>query len=260
MVDSTPSVDTSYRDAACVITLNRPERYNAITIPMMQELSAALAEADTDERAACVIVTATGRGFCAGQDLNVLAEFYGEHDPAELGGILRNHYNDVTARIWGLGKPVIAAVQGTAAGAGWSLAVACDLRIAARSARFVPAFAKLGLVPDMGGTTSLVHTVGYAKAMEFALLTDALSADEALAWGLVNRVVSDGDLMATAYDYARHISALPPEGVRLTKQALRAALVTEPARQLHTEAWLQALAASSAEHAKRVLAFAAQKR
>ena len=255
MTEPNASIETSYRDGTCVITMNRPERYNTITIPVMQRLRTALDEADANEGVRCVILTAAGRSFCAGQDLKVLAKFYEQHHPGELGDVLRDHYNAVVERIWSLGKPVIAAIQGIAAGAGWSLALACDLRVAGRSARFVPAFAKLGLVPDMGGTTSLVRAVGYAKAVEYALFTESMTADEALEFGLLNRVVPDEELMAVARELAQRINALPPTGVRLTKQALQGGIIEDPLRQLQTEAWLQAVAAATPEHAKQVIAF-----
>ena len=254
-VEPNPSIQISQRGAVGVVTLNRPARFNAITIPMMRRLYAALDELDGDDRIGCVILTADGRGFCAGQDLNVLHQFYGSHDPSELGDILRREYNPVIERIAAMRCPVIAAVQGVAAGAGWSLALACDLRIAGQSATFVPGFAKLGLAPDLGGSSSLVESIGLARAMEFALLTDRMSAADAERIGLINRVVPDDQLQSTAMQWAERIAAIPREAVRLTKRGMRTEAALAAGGRLADEANDQAICASQPAHRDAVASF-----
>jgi 2-(1,2-epoxy-1,2-dihydrophenyl)acetyl-CoA isomerase len=222
---------------------------------MMRRLRAALDDAAEDASVRCVILTATGKGFCAGQDLNVLSKFYENHDRSEISGFLDGDYNAVIERMWSLEKPIIAAVQGVAAGAGWSLALACDIRLAARSARLVPGFGKLGLVPDMGGTWTLVRAVGYAKAMEFALFTDALTADEALSRGLLNAVAPDDALLPMALAWAARVAKIPSSCVALTKRALQKAVEGSASEALNREAFFQAVAASAPEHAEQLAAF-----
>lgn len=255
MLEPNPSILTTRRDGVAIVTLNRPERYNAINVPMMQRLAAAIGEAAGDDAVGCVILTGSGPGFCTGQDLKVLAAYYEHNAPSGLGELLRVHYNAVVHAIRGIEKPVIAAVQGIAAGAGWSLALACDVRVAAQSAKFVPAFATLGLVPDLAGTSSLIDAVGYAKAMEFALFTESLTAQQALDFGLLNRVVPDDQLIETCMDMARRVCALPRTGVSLTKRALQAACEQSTSAQLKLEAWLQSIAAAAPGHADRVKEF-----
>ncbi len=252
--ESNASVVSKVSGGIVTILLNRPERLNTITIPMMQRLRAALEEAESIG-AGAVILTAAGKGFCAGQDLKVLRELHKHHPPSKLGEILATHYNPVIDCIHSLRMPVIAAVQGVAAGGGFYLAMACDLRIAGASARFVPGLAKLGLAPCLGGSRALVDAVGYARAIEIALGVDELSAADAHSAGLVNRVVADDDLQSTARSLADRICSLPKIGVASTKRLLRqaAAEVLEPTPK--TEAWMQTLAANHPEHAKRVQDF-----
>jgi 2-(1,2-epoxy-1,2-dihydrophenyl)acetyl-CoA isomerase len=236
------------------VLLNRPDRLNTITIPMMQRLRDALEVAESSG-ARAIILTASGKGFCAGQNLENLAATYKHHPPSVLGSIIAEHYNPVIECIHNLPIPVIAAVQGVAAGGGFYLAMACDFRVAARSARFVPGLAKLGLAPCLGGSRALVDALGYARAMEVALGVDELSAEQAHAAGLVNRCVEDDQLQSTARALADRICALPRQGVSLTKRLLRQASteVLEPTPK--TESWIQAIAATDPEHAKRVEQF-----
>jgi 2-(1,2-epoxy-1,2-dihydrophenyl)acetyl-CoA isomerase len=259
MTESNPSISLTVTGAIARIVLNRPERYNAINEPMMQRLRAALDEA-RDPAVRCVVLSARGKGFCAGQDLNVLAQQY-EHQPsANPTDLLRETYNPVIAAIRDLPKPVIAAVQGVAAGAGWALVLACDLRIAARSARFVPAFPALGLAPDMGGASALVESVGYARALEFLLLSEGLTAEQAQAIGLLNAVVEDSALPATTDVWAERIVSLAPAGVAQTKRLLRDAARHANDRSLADEAWAQAMAASDPDHRALIAAWRSARR
>lgn len=247
MPEQNPSIVVLHSDGVARITLNRPDRYNAINIPMMQRLRAALDDA-RDPAIRCVILTARGRGFCTGQDLKLLALQHAQRPPGDISKLLTEAYNPVIAAMRDLDKPILAAVQGVAAGAGWALALACDLRIAARSAQFVPAFIRLGLVPDMGGAAALVEAVGYARAMEFALLTERVSADDAKALGLVNAVVEDAELEQAVEAWAQRITTLPAAGVAGTKRLLRSAAAHCGDAWLRQEAWAQGVAASDPAH------------
>ncbi|MCA9251692.1 MAG: enoyl-CoA hydratase-related protein [Phycisphaerae bacterium] len=254
MTHSNATVTSSTHGAVTTILLNRPERLNTITIPMMQRLRDALEVAEASG-ARAVILTATGKGFCAGQNLENLAATHKHHAPTVLGSIIAEHYNPVIECIHHLTIPVIAAVQGVAAGGGFYLALACDFRIAAKSARFVPGLAKLGLVPCLGGSRALVDAVGYARAMELALATDEISAANAHAIGLVNRCVDDDQLLPTARALADRICALLQKSVGLTKRMLRQASADASGPTPKSEAWMQSIAASEPEHAERVRQF-----
>ncbi len=254
MNEANATVVSSAEGGVTTILLNRPDRLNTITIPMMQRLRDAL-EAAESSGARAVILMATGRGFCAGQNLENLAATYRHHPPTVLGKIIAEHYNPVIERIHNLTIPVIAAVQGVAAGGGFYLAMACDIRIAAKSARFVPGLAKLGLAPCLGGSRALVDALGYSRALEVALGVDEIIAPEAYAAGLVNRCVDDDDLLSTACALADRICALPQNSVRLTKQLLRQASMDASRPSPKTEAWIQSIAASDPQHAERVQQF-----
>ena len=178
-----------------VITLNRPQRLNAFNEAMHQALKGALVEAEEDSDCRALLLTGAGRGFCAGQDLNDRLSKPGE--TAVLGGALEAHYNPLVRKLRALPFPVVAAVNGVAAGAGANIALACDIVFAARSASFVQAFAKIGLVPDSGGTWFLPRLVGPARARGLALTGEPLSAEKAEAWGLIWKMAEDLELMGT---------------------------------------------------------------
>src|SRR5260370_1216130 len=207
-------VETSRDGAVLTITLNRPEKLNAFTGEVHKALSAALKEARGDDVRA-VVITGAGRAFCVGQDLTEFRDAAG--DIAER---LRATYHPNVLAIRALEKPVIAAVNGVAAGAGMSFACACDLRLAADSASFVPAFIRIGLVPDSGGTFFVTRLLGYARAFEWLCSGRTLSADEAHAWGLVNEVVGADDLAGRAAELAAQLAALPTQAIGMTKRLL----------------------------------------
>ena len=255
MIEPRPSVQFSLEGAVGVVTLNRPRRYNALTIPMMRRLQHALQTLDDNTAVGCVVIRATGPGFCTGQDIKVLDRYYRHHRAAELGDIIRNHYNPVIERIATMKRVVIAAVQGVAAGAGLSLAMACDLRVAGRSAAFVPAFAKLGLIPGLGGTSALVESVGLARAMELALLVDRMSAEQAARVGLVNRVTDDDELTETVMGWARRIASFSREATQQTKRALRVAAGLALGGNLDAEAHAESRCAADPAHRDLVTAF-----
>jgi 2-(1,2-epoxy-1,2-dihydrophenyl)acetyl-CoA isomerase len=247
--DSTVRFDVA--DAIATITLDRPAALNALTVPMKEELLAALQRAETDRAVRAVIVTGAGRAFCAGQDLHERLE----PDAAPLGDELRLRYNPIARAMRGLPKPIVGAINGVAAGAGASLAFACDIRVAAEGATFALAFGRVGLVPDTGATWLLPRLVGGSRAAEIALLGTVLSASDALAIGLVASVVPADALADVARGLAGRLAAGAPIALALTKQALNAAWERDFDDALELEEELQDRAGRSADHAEGIAAF-----
>lgn len=245
------------KDAGAVrtITLNRPDVLNACNEALLVALSRALRDAEKDAAVRCVVLTGAGRAFCSGQDLAEVAEGYSSGAMLELGSRLRNHYNPVILKLRTMEKPVIAAVNGAAAGGGAGLALACDIRIAAASASFIQAFIHVGLVPDCGNTFLLPRLIGISRAMEMAFTGRKVKADEALQTGLVNQVVPDDQLSAATADFAAKVAALPTRAIGMTKRAINAAWTTELEAQLEYEAMLQTAAGKTADHREGVTAF-----
>jgi 2-(1,2-epoxy-1,2-dihydrophenyl)acetyl-CoA isomerase len=248
---ASPTVRLEVADAVATITLDRPDDLNALTVPMKQELLAAFRNVERDSAVRVAILTGAGRAFCAGQDL---AERL-QPDAAPLGDELRERYNPIVRAMRALDKPIIGAINGVAAGAGASLAFACDLRIAGEGASFALAFGRVGLVPDTGATYLLPRLVGTARAFEIALLNAPIAAADALAWGLVTRVVAPDDLMPTALQMATRLAACAPRAIALTKRALNAAWDRGFDAALEYEAHLQDLAGRTADHAEGIAAF-----
>ena len=240
---------TRREGAVLTITLNRPDVLNALDLAMHRGLAAALAEAaKADVRA--VVVTGAGRGFCVGQDI---AEFP-EH-PAAVGELLRTQFNPNIRALRDLAKPVIAAINGPAAGAGLAIAMACDLRLAATSASLVPAFLGIGLVPDSGLSWTLPQLIGAAASFEWLVFGRKMTADEAAARGLVTRVVDDAALAQEAAALAADLAARPTAAIGMTKRLLQDAATRSLPAQLDEEARLQALAAAGDDFAEGVAAF-----
>jgi 2-(1,2-epoxy-1,2-dihydrophenyl)acetyl-CoA isomerase len=237
------------------ITLNRPEVLNAFNDAMLAALSKAVREADKDKSVRCLLITGAGRAFSSGQDLADVRERYASDAPIELGGHLRKYYNPIVAKLRSMEKPVLAGVNGVAAGAGCSLALACDMRMAAESASFIEAFVNVGLVPDSGSTFMLPRLVGVARAMEMAFTGRKVKSDEALRMGLVNRVVPDGELASSAMQLAAKLASLPTQAIGLTKRAMNAAWNADLVDQLDYEAMLQTTAGQSHDHREGVVAF-----
>jgi 2-(1,2-epoxy-1,2-dihydrophenyl)acetyl-CoA isomerase len=244
-----PEVETRKDEGVLTITLNRPEVLNAFDSAMHGAFRAALEEAAAQDVRA-VVLTGAGRGFCVGQDLKEFREATGD-----IGERLRTTYNPNVLALRDLEKPVIAAVNGPAAGAGLSLACACDVRLAAASATFVPAFVNIGLVPDTGGTYFVERLLGYSRAFEWLCSGRPLSAGDAHAWGLVEEIVSDGRLAGRAAELAATLAALPTRAIGLTKRLLEHAALASLADQLELEAELQAEAAASEDFREGVAAF-----
>ena len=242
-------VETSRDGGVLTITLNRPEVLNAFDAAMHRALQAAFKEARADDVRA-VVVTGAGRGFCVGQDLTEFRESAGD-----IGERLRSTYHPTILGLRSLDKPVVAAVNGAAAGAGLSLALACDLRLAADSATFVPAFINIGLVPDSGGSFFAARLLGYARALEWLASGRRLTAAEAHAWGLVSEVVEADALAERAAALAAELAALPTRGVALTKRLLDHAQTATLEEQLEWEAQLQAAATRTEDFREGVAAF-----
>ncbi|CUX83370.1 MAG: bifunctional ring 1,2-epoxyphenylacetyl-CoA isomerase/3,4-dehydroadipyl-CoA isomerase PaaG [Roseibaca calidilacus] len=236
------------------LVLNRPDKLNAFTPEMHMALRAQIDRAAQDGAVRAVLLTGAGRGFCAGQDL-------GERDPRkagpkpDLGATIGTYYNPLIRAIRALPKPVVAAVNGVAAGAGANIALACDIVLASDMARFVQSFAKLGLVPDAGGSWALPRLLGEARAKALALTGEPLSATQAADWGLIWRAVPDDALMPEARALALKLAKGPTYGLGLTKQAIQAAATNSLDAQLDLEQDYQRRAGASADYAEGVTAF-----
>jgi 2-(1,2-epoxy-1,2-dihydrophenyl)acetyl-CoA isomerase len=233
------------------LTLDRPAALNALTVPIKVALRETLESIAVDRSVRAVILTGAGRAFCAGQDLAEREQ----PEAAPLEVEVRERYNPIIRALRTMGQPVIAAVNGVAAGAGASFAFACDLRIAAEEARFVLAFGRIGLVPDSGATWFLPRLVGPAKAAELAFLGDGVDATEALRLGLVSRVIPGDQLMPEARALAGRLAAGAPLALALTKTALDRSMTIDLDEALEGEAKLQGIAGSSTDHAEGLAAF-----
>jgi 2-(1,2-epoxy-1,2-dihydrophenyl)acetyl-CoA isomerase len=241
------------------IILNRPDKLNAFNPEMHKELRAALEQA-LDERAIrAVLLTGAGRGFCAGQDLSERNVAPGAA-PIDLSVSLGSYYNPLVRRLRELPKPIVCAVNGVAAGAGANIALACDIVLAARSASFVQSFARLGLVPDSGGTYFLPRLVGTARAMGLAMLAQPLSAEDAERWGLIWKALDDDKLMPEATALAQKLASGSTKGYGLTKRAIHASAGNSLDAQLDLERDLQRDAGFSEDYRKAVAEFLAKRK
>ena len=240
---------TGYR----VITLNRPERLNAFNDAMHQALRKAIGDAEADKSCRALLLTGAGRGFCTGQDLADRLVKPGE--TMVLGDTQEAHYNPLVRKLRALPFPVVAAVNGVAAGAGANIALACDIVLAARSANFIQAFARVGLVPDSGGTWFLPRLVGEARARALALLAEPLSAEKAEQWGLIWKCVDDAALASDAQKLCEHFAIAPTQGLALIKRALNASADNTLDAQLDLERDLQRAASLTPDYAEGVRAF-----
>jgi 2-(1,2-epoxy-1,2-dihydrophenyl)acetyl-CoA isomerase len=242
-------VETTRDGAVLTITLNRPDVLNAFNADMHRCLAAGLKEA-RDASVRAVVITGAGRGFCVGQDLTEFREA-----PGDIGSRLRDTYHPNIRAIRALEKPVLAAVNGVAAGAGVSLACACDLRLAADGAAFIPAFINVGLIPDSGGSYFVTRLLGPARAFEWLASGKKLTAAEAQAWGLVSEVVDGDSLGRRAGELAAQLAELPTRGIGMTKRLLDRATAASLEEQLEREAQVQAAATQTEDFREGVAAF-----
>jgi 2-(1,2-epoxy-1,2-dihydrophenyl)acetyl-CoA isomerase len=238
-------------DGIATITLDRPDALNALTVPLKEALLGAFRTVARDRSVRAVVLTGAGRAFCAGQDLKERLQ----PDAAPLAVELRERYNPIIRAMRALDQPIVGAINGVAAGAGASLAFACDIRICAENASFVLAFGRIGLVPDSGATWFLPQLVGPAKAAELALLGETLSAQDAERFGLVVRVVPTDALAAEARAIAERLAGLAPQALALTKRALDRSWSVTLDEALEDEALRQAVAGATADHAEGMTAF-----
>ena len=235
------------------ITLNRPDRLNSFTQAMHADLRDALARVKSDATLRVLLLTGAGRGFCAGQDLSEGEVPPGK--PIDIGGIIERSYKPLVLALRSLPMPVVCAVNGLAAGAGANVALACDIVVAAKSASFIQAFCKIGLLPDAGGTYFLPRLVGSARARGLALLGDKLSGEQAAEWGLIWKCVDDDALTATVEALLRQLAAAPTRALAATKEALDAASGNTLEAQLNCERDLQQTLGRSADFQEGVAAF-----
>ncbi len=239
--------------AVTTLTLNRPKKLNSFTWAMHQEIKFAIEEIENKGETRCLLLTGEGRGFCAGQDLGDPAfELKPEFD---VGETLEKNFNPLALKLRALPFPVICAVNGVAAGAGANIALACDIILAARSANFIQAFSKIGLVPDAGGTYALTRVLGEARAKALAMLATPLTAEKAEAWGLIWQVCDDDKLMQEARTMAVHLAAQPTRALALTKKAIHEAPTNDIATQLNLERDLQREASQTHDYREGVQAF-----
>ena len=251
---SETSIRLEIAEGYAAVTLNRPDRLNSFNPEMHRQLRDALAEIERRADVRAVLLTGAGRAFCAGQDLSERRLAPGD-PPPDLGASLDANFNPLVRRLRALPKPVVCAVNGAAAGAGANVALACDIVIAGRSASFLQAFCKLGLVPDSGGTYFLPRLVGSARAMGLALLGERVSAEEAERIGLIWRCVDDASLADEARALARHLASQPTRGLAAIKHALQSAATNSLDAQLDLERDLQRELGRTHDYREGVTAF-----
>ncbi|GAB3456868.1 2-(1,2-epoxy-1,2-dihydrophenyl)acetyl-CoA isomerase PaaG [Massilia terrae] len=252
------SIQLSIEDGVATLTLNRPDKLNSFTQAMHLEVRDALARVQSDKSVRVMVLTGAGRGFCAGQDLSDRAVEPGSPG-VDLGASVEQFYAPLVLTLRSLPMPVICAVNGVAAGAGANLALACDIVLAAKSASFIEAFCKLGLIPDTGGTWHLPRMIGMARATGLAMLGEKLSAEKAEEWGLIWRAVADEELMPEAMKMARHFATAPTKGLAFTKKALQASYANTLPQQLQLEADMMRELGYSHDYREGVAAFMAKR-
>lgn len=251
-LNSFSTIEFGIQSNVATLALNRPDKLNSFTDEMHREIRDALMQVQTSDTVRCLLITGRGRGFCAGQDLADL-------DFTALSDTLEENYNPLIRSITGLDMPVICAVNGVAAGAGANLALACDIVIAGKSASFIQAFCKIGLVPDAGGTWTLPRLAGLPRAMGMALLGDKITAEKAAQWGLIWDCVEDEELSSITTAMATHLATQPTTGLALIKKLLRQSTTNTLDQQLDLERDFQAAASQTSDFREGVEAFLAKK-
>lgn len=250
---SEPLVLTHIEAGYRILTLNRPDKLNAFNDAMHEALRAAIDEAEADESCRALLLTGAGRAFCAGQDLNDRVLAPGEAPVARNS--LEQYYNPLIRKLRALPFPVVAAVNGVAAGSGANIALACDIVIAAQSARFIQSFARIGLIPDSGGTWLLPRLIGDARARALALIAQDITAEKAAEWGMIWRCIEDRNMMREAKRTCEHFAVAPTQGLALIKRALDASATNTLDQQLDLERDLQKQASILPDYAEGVRAF-----
>ena len=248
-------IQIAQRGAVRVLTLNRPAALNSFTQDMHAELRSALDGAAADSAVRAVLITGAGRGFCGGQDLNDPGMAPGADGKPDIGAVIEANYRPLALKLQAMPVPVICAVNGVAAGAGANFALCCDIVLAARSANFIQAFSRIGLIPDCGGTWLLPRLVGRARALALALTGDKLSAADAERFGLIWQAVDDADLQAQALALADKLAAMPSRALVATRQALDASQSLPLADALSLEARMQGELGRAHDFAEGVTAF-----
>lgn len=248
------NIEFTITDGLAILKLNRPESLNSFTTEMHEEVRDAMTQVENDDSVRCFLLTGNGRGFCAGQDLNDRAVKPGT-ERRDLSESVEENYNPLIKRLANLPMPVICAVNGVAAGAGANLALACDMVFAAKSAKFIQVFCKIGLIPDSGGTYNLPRNIGTARAMGLALTGDAITAEQAEEWGMIWKAVDNDDLMDVALKQAQAFTKQPTLGLSLIKKTIRASFDNDLNAQLQLESDSQKEAGFSDDYQEGVAAF-----
>lgn len=239
------------QDGVLTLKFNRPQVFNSFNKTMALDLQAALKEAAIDEAVRAIVLTGEGKAFCAGQDLSEITDPNGP----EMTSIVRDHYNPIITLIRTIEKPVIAAVNGVAAGAGANIALCCDITIAKNSASFIQAFSKIGLIPDSGGTFFLPRIIGFQKAMALIMTGDKVSAEEAAQMNMIYRAVEDAEFDNFITTFSQKLAAMPTKGLGLTKRALNASMTNDLEAQLKLEEIIQTEAGKTVDFEEGVAAF-----
>ncbi len=245
------SISYNVSDGVAFIKMNRPDVLNSFNRDMALAMQKALDDAANDQQVRAVLITGEGRAFSAGQDL---AEVTAENGP-DIRSIVKEHYNPIILRIRSIDMPVVAAVNGVAAGAGANIALACDITVAARSASFIQAFSKIGLIPDSGGTFTLPRLIGFGKASALMMLGDKVKAEDAEKMGMIYKVEDDEKLLETATQIAKTLAQMPTKGLAYTKEALNNSATNDLQKQLDLEEKLQKQAGSTYDYNEGVNAF-----
>lgn len=244
-------ITSEKKEKVTVITLNRPDKFNSFNREMALELHAALDEAENDSNCRCIVITGTGKAFCAGQDL---AEAIDPNGPG-IKRIVDEHYNPIIMRIRKIEKPIVAAVNGVAAGAGANIALACDIVVATASAGFIQAFSKIGLIPDSGGTFFLPRLIGWQRATALMMTGDKVVAAEAVQMGMIYKVFTDDTFVVDYLKLATGLSEMPTKGLGLTKRLLNESAYNTYDKQLQFESFIQTEAAATHDYNEGVKAF-----
>ena len=248
------TIELSVKDGSAILTLNRPDRLNSFTAEMHEEMQAALTKIETDSSIRALLLTGAGRGFCAGQDLNDRSVSPGS-EAVDLGEACKTYWNPMVRRLSEMNIPVVCAVNGVAAGAGANVALACDIVMAAKSAKFIQSFANIGLIPDSGGSWVLPRLIGQARALAITLTGEPVKAEKAESWGMIYKAVEDEDLMSEAMKLTARLAKGPTRGLAETKKRIRESSLNTLQQELDLERDAMRELGYSKDYAEGVAAF-----